>query len=720
MTMRLRFTLLFLLCALTLPVLSAQQPSPPADAQQAPPVTFHAEVNYVEVDAVVTDAKGNMVSDLTAGDFEVLEDRKAQKVTAFGLVNIPVTRADQPLYATAPTEPDVQSNHQVDGRVYLLVLDSLHTDPLNALRVKAAARQFVERRLGTNDVAAVVHTSGRSDLGQDFTTNRRLLMAAIDRFVGDKLRSATLERADAYGRTGLTSGTNPINSTQQGITDPYEMERGAHARSMLTYLRRLSDFMAGVRGRRKAMILISEGLAYDMSNLFGTNDTSMIVDEMRDTIGAATRANVSIFAIDPRGLATGVGDAIEIEGFPDTPPITDSGDSGGGAPNPRSLGIGLQSMMSEARLSQDSLRMLAEDTGGFAAVNRNDFKDVFERVVRENSTYYVLGYYSTNEKRDGKFRTITLRVKSRPGLTIRARRGYVAPRGKAPEVKPAAAGATSAVLREALNSPLPVGGIPMAVFAAPFKGAAPNATVVVSVELKTNDFKYTEKDGALSDLLDVVVTPVDRAGVRKPAQRSTITLAFKPATRDAANANGIRVLSALDLPPGGYQLRVTIGERGSDRAGTVLYDIEVPDFSKALLTMSGIAVTANSSTQAVTVGSEGTIAPLLRGPTTAAREFGRGDTLALFAEIYENAPGVATHKLDLTTTVKAEGGRTVFQSNEERSSTELQAGRGGYGYASSIPLKDFTPGLYVIHVEARSRTSSKEAGIGRDIQIRVK
>ena len=712
MTMRLRFTPLFLLCALTLPVLSAQQPSPPADAQQAPPVTFRAEVNYVEVDAVVTDAKGNMVSDLTAGDFEVLEDRKAQKVTAFGLVNIPVTRADQPLYATAPIEPDVQSNHQVDGRVYLLVLDSLHTDPLNALRVKAAARQFVERRLGANDVAAVVHTSGRSDLGQDFTTNRRLLMAAIDRFVGDKLRSATLERTDAYGRTGLTSGTNPINSTQQGITDPYEMERGAHARSMLTYLRRLSDFMAGVRGRRKAMILITEGLAYDMSNLFGTNDTSMIVDEMRETIGAATRANVSIFAIDPRGLTTGSGDAIEVTGFPEGT-MADGSDA-------RTLGVGLPSMLSETRLSQDSLRTLAEDTGGFAAVNRNDFKDVFERVVRENSTYYVLGYYSTNEKRDGKFRTITLRVKSRPGLTIRARRGYVAPRGKAPEVKPSAAGATSAVLREALNSPLPVGGIPMAVFAAPFKGAAPNATVVVSVELKTDDFKYTEKDGAFSDLLDVVVTPVDRAGVRKPAQRSTITLAFKPGTRDAANANGIRVLSALDLPPGGYQLRVAIGERGSDRAGTVLYDIEVPDFSKALLTMSGIAVTANSSTQAVTVGSEGTIAPLLRGPTTTAREFGRGDTLALFAEIYENAPGAATHKLDLTTTVKAEGGRTVFQANEERSSTELQAGRGGYGYASSIPLKDFTPGLYVIHVEARSRTSSKEAGIGRDIQIRVK
>ena len=126
--------------------------------------------------------------------------------------------------------------------------------------------------------------------------------------------------------------------------------------------------------------------------------------------------------------------------------------------------------------------MLAEETGGFAAVNRNDFRDVFDRLVRDNSTYYVLGYYPTNEKRDGKFRKITLRLK-RPGLQVRSRRGYAAPRGKAPEAKPTS-DTYSPNLRAAMNSPLPMAGIPMSVFAAPFKGAAPNATVAVSVELR--------------------------------------------------------------------------------------------------------------------------------------------------------------------------------------------------------------------------------------------
>jgi hypothetical protein len=110
----------------------------------------------------------------------------------------------------------------------------------------------------------------------------------------------------------------------------------------------------------------------------------------------------------------------------------------------------------------------------------------------------------------------------------------------------------------------------------------------------------------------------------------------------------------------------------------------------------------------------------LPGPPTTAREFTRNDELALFTEIYENAPGAAAHKLDITTTMRAEDGRVVLQNREERASTELQGGRGGYGYMTRIPLKDYAPGLYVIHVEGRSRTSSDEHGVGRDVQIRIR
>jgi VWFA-related protein len=690
-------------------LLQAQQTGSPEPGQ--PPVTFRAEVNYVEVDAVVTDAKGNLVAGLTQDDFSVFEDGKPQKISTFGLVNIPVTRPDQPLFSPSPIELEVQTNEHRDGRVYMIVLDSLHTDALNALRVKAAARQFVERRLGENDVAAVVHTSGRSDLGQDFTNNRRLLLASIDKFVGEKLRSETLEKLDAYSRTGITVPSSPVGGGQT-VMDPEELERGDHAKRMLRQLQRLADYMAGIHGRRKALVLISEGVPYDMANLFGTAVTSIVLDEAREAIGAAQRANVSIYAIDPRGLSTGMGDAIEIAGF-DSAVSTDSGTT---HTDSRALGIGPEALMSESRIAQDSLRMLAEETGGIAAVNRNDFKNAFEQIVKENSTYYVLGYYPTNEKRDGKFHKIDVKVK-RAGVTVKTRRGYVAPRGKAVEVK--ATPDVSPVLREAMNSPIPMGVIPLRAFAAAFKGTAPNATVALSVEMGGSDFKYAEKNGGFSDVVTVVFTPIDQNGKVKAGKRSKATLALKAPGVEAARTNGIRVLSSLDLPPAHYQIRIAVGEDGAEKAGTVLYDLDVPDFSKLPVAMSGIVVSAASAGTVVTVGSEGPIAQLLPGPAVATREFARGDTLGLFAEVYENLPQAPTHKVDLTTTVRADDGHAVFSTQEERSSTELQGGRGGYGYTPQIPLKDLVPGTYVIHLEARSRTSN-QPGIGRDIQIRVK
>src|SRR6185503_9963405 len=125
-------------------------------------------------------------------------------------------------------------------------------------------------------------------------------LAAVDKFSGNKLRSATLERLNEYNRLqggGLRGSGNPIN-------DPAAMERGRNARNTMQSLQKLSDFMAGVHGRRKAMVLISEGIDYDIYNLFDNNSLgSDIVDATRDAIAAATRANVSIYAVDPRGLA---------------------------------------------------------------------------------------------------------------------------------------------------------------------------------------------------------------------------------------------------------------------------------------------------------------------------------------------------------------------------------------------------------------------------------
>ena len=339
-------------------------------------VTFRAEVNYVEVDAVVTDAEGRIVTDLTQAEFEVLEDGRPQKVTAFSLVDLPIARGVQPLFAGAPIEPDVQTNTVVDGRIYLIVLDDLHTNFTNTPRVKRFLRDFIERSFGANDLAAIVHTSGRATAGQEFTNNRRLLLEAIDRFTGRRARAEALEIADALN----TSLRDPSTDRELKLMDPLEMERAYSARTTLTAVRDLASFLEGVRGRRKSMLLISEGISYNVYDVINNSSAGIILQQANEAVAAATRANMAIYAIDPRGLG-GFEEGIEAGG---TPSDVLPGD------------FNLQrTLFDSQRLSQQSLQVLADETGGFAAINRNDFAGAFERAVRENSTYYVLGYTTT-------------------------------------------------------------------------------------------------------------------------------------------------------------------------------------------------------------------------------------------------------------------------------------------------------------------------------------
>ena len=263
---------------------------------------------------------------------------------------------------------------------YLIVLDDLHVQPLRSTLVRRAAHQFIERYVGANDVAAVVTTGGRAEAAQDFTTSQRLLLKAVDNFQGRKVRSSVMERID---QEAMTRG---MRQSGERINDPSDFERGYQARNTLTTIKNLAEYLEHVRGRRKALVFFSEGIDYDINDVFNNRDATTIIDATREAIAAATRANVSIYGIDARGLQTGMEDAIEISSFPDDP----------------TLGLNSTALQNELRLGQDSLRVLSDETGGFAAVNTNDIGAAFQRLVDDNSSYYVLGYYPANDRRDGR------------------------------------------------------------------------------------------------------------------------------------------------------------------------------------------------------------------------------------------------------------------------------------------------------------------------------
>jgi len=669
------------------------QPQPP----QQPPITFRAEINYVEVDARVLDQQGKFVADLKPDDFQVFEDGKAQKVSAFSLVNIPLERVERPLFASKPVESDVRNNMQAaDGRIYVIMLDDLHTAALRSQRVKLAARQFIERYVGANDLAAVVATSGRGDGSQEFTTSQTRLLRAVDKFMGQKLNSSTMNMIeDVQRRAGTPMAADPA-------ADIDDKERGYHARNALDSIRNVANYLGSIRGRRKAIVYFSEGIDYDINNMFSDQITEAqsVMDATREMIAAATRANVVVYAVDPRGLGAEFQDMASIQSFPDD----------------TSLGLGMSSIFNEVRLSQDSLRVMGEETGGFAVVNQNSFRDAFQRIVDDNSSYYVMGYYSTNDRRDGRFRKIEVKLPNRPGLTVRARKGYVAPRGKAPEASKTAANGPSPELKDAMDSPLPLTGLPVALTAVVFKGPAPKGSVVISTFIAGSMLPFTESGGMMKNDLEVLGVATDDKGKSFSTDRSTVNLNMKPDTAKRVAATGFRVIQSIDLNPGRYNLRVAVREGNTRKAGSVTFDLEVPDFSKAPLTMSDIAVTSALSGAAPTVRPKDPLEKMLPGPLSSYREFAPADEVALFAEIYDNIK--QPHKVQITATAKAEGGQSVYQTTEDHDSSELAGSAGGYGFQARIPLKAFAPGLYVLRVEAIAQIGDR-ATTSKEIVFRV-
>jgi VWFA-related protein len=642
---------------------SAAAQQPPAPAQP----TFRSGVELVELDAIVTDAQGNVVTGLTADDFDVVEEGKRQTIATFSLVDIPIERAERALYSPTAIEPDVATNAGPEGRLYVFALDDVSA--VNALRTRRFLRRFIEQHFGANDLGAVtlLGEARRTD-AQEFTSSRRLLLQAIDKFSGWP--------ADV-----------PVPGAAPPTGGGY---RDFVAASRMEALKSLMEFMATVHGRRKTVILLSEGLPINMYSVVDVSGAteSRAGDIAKEAMRAALRGNVVVYPVDPKGLNVDGGGGEEM----DKPTVTTT--PGGVA----------------------SLRAIADVTGGFALANSNSFDSAFARIVRESSTYYILGYYSTNEKRDGKYRSLDVRVK-RPGLTVRARNGYLAPTGRAAAPASRVARGVNPALAEALGSALPASGIPMRLFAAPYKGDADNAAVTVALEIEAAGLGLEQKEGVHAGQLEVAYAATNAVGKVFPGDRHAFALSLQPDSYARVVRNGFRVLLEPRLPPGRYQLRVAASNNGG-RAGSVVYDLEVPDFSKGALTMGGVSL-ASAEQSTVTAGPKNALSGLLPGPATATREFAATDTLAIYTEVYESARNAAAHGVALKLELRADAGRVVTTRAEERSSAELAGKPGGYGFAAELPLEGLAPGIYVIHVEARANVGNRPT-VSRDVQIRIR
>jgi len=271
---------------------------------------------------------------------------------------------------------------------------------------------------------------------------------------------------------------------------------------------------------------------------------------------------------------------------------------------------------------------------------------------------------------------------------------------------------------DALANPIPAAGVVFSVFAAPFVGPGSKASIALAVEFAPSTLRFVEQNGKFNEDIELHVLAIDASGKMQDGGPTTVPLRLSAASRDAVAANGFRVLRRLTVPPGRYQIRVAAKESNGNTVGTVRQLIDVPDFSKAPLLLSGIAIASRSALRTPTANPDPQFKDVLPGPPTASREFPRGDTLAIFAEAYDNQPA-PPHRVSIASSIVTDDGRELFAAADERSSDDLQGKKGGYGYTRELPLGDLPSGRYVLRVTAKSLVSNGGSAT-REVEFRIR
>jgi VWFA-related protein len=663
----------------------------------------------------VVDQKGEFVRGLQAGDFEVVEDGRRQVVSALRVVDVDTAAAGAAHPDDAGRSDAGRSgapSHSFDNagaassRLYVLLLDDLHTNPRRSGRVRELARRFITRHLGPDDVAAVLTTGSLGGADQDFTSSPRLLLNAVDAFVGGAAaaRAVALLDAGVFRLCPGVSKASPSDTAPELSTAAEEanapppipsddLVRRVHdAEASLSVMTQVATVLARIEGRRKALVYVGEGIDIDTVESVGApsdRDPAAALSAMRAFVETAARGNVTVYTIDPRGLAGD--DALVEAANPGAHPADP-------AAYRRVLAGGL-------RVSVERAREWATETGGLSIVATNDLEAGLERIVRESSRYYLLEYDSTSAARDGRFHRIEVRVK-RPGASVRARRGYWEP-----DVRSAAVADDRSALDRGMALPVANDAVRLSLSVAPFRGEDGRTELVVGVVADGRDVEATRESGErLRAALEFRVAAIDRTGKVVADRRAVSGGTFTATRRAAFEARGLYRLDRLDLAPGSYRLRVGAATPGSVRAGVLQADVEVPDLTSAPLAASGLLLGSRLTRPASTAGVAERFKEWLPNGPTAARHFSTDDELSVFLELYGRTD---VFPVEVAARLLDERGSVVL----EQATTLAAAAVTVRPFVAHVPLADLAPGRYTVRVEISS--SAEKLTIVREVTFQV-
>ncbi|MET0648207.1 MAG: VWA domain-containing protein [Pyrinomonadaceae bacterium] len=530
--------------------------------------------NLVQIDAVVTDKKGRQVTDLRADEFEIVVDKKPQQITNFSYVHnvaepeaAPTpTPVDKSELAAAP--PPARLRPEQVRRTVAFVFNDLEMSWESVYYARRAIKKFVDEQMQPGDFVAIIPASGGSGALQQFTSDKRLLGAAVK----------NLRWQPQFGR-----GIRPFEAPNWNSSpfDESESERyffsQRRERFSIGTLNALDAVVGALRELpgRKSLVLLSDGIPLPPPE----DDSGRILAGINRVIESANRASVIIYTVDARGLQTfSLFDA-----------------SSPGTPSLEQMASTMRSRSSDLGDSQRGMRALAEETGGVAYVNSNDIGGGVRRALEDQRGYYLIGYRpdaSTFDPATGRLRYHELKLNvTRPGLKVRTRRGFFGFTGKS--LTPATAPRTrSQQIRAALVSPFPAGGVSLRLTSLFGRAVKEGAFVRSLIHIDGHDLTFKRQpDGGYKSVIDVVALTFGAKGlvVNEANVTHTLTLterAYKQVMRDGLLYNMV----VPTKKPGGYQFRVAVRDTESERTGSASQYVEVPDVKKGRLTLSGMVL----------------------------------------------------------------------------------------------------------------------------------
>ena len=661
----------------------------PQAAGQKP--TFPAQAEVVTVDVVVTDRGGAPVLDLRREDFAVSEDGVPQEIVAFDAVHRPAPGPPAPGTPPAPPEPRTSSNRVTPGREaasFIVVFDELHMGPAEAVRAREAVAEFLKTGVADRDRVAIVGTAEGTRWTARMPEGRDTLLQVAARFqgrlLGDVVRDAMTEyeamRIDQerdpivtdevmrrFLATGQIHRDTRLPGDRTDTADPVGWRQDVQARAAQVYARaaaRLEQTLGIIERSlaalaespgRKSLVLVSGGLIQDTR-----------LGASRRVVTEARRANAAIYFLDARGLvATPAAFQADV-GVP-----TDTVDV--------SASVGLD----ESRDRSEGSEALAVDTGGFVVRDRNDLAAGLARIGRESRSYYLLGYPPTNRAADGRFRKIEVKV-ARPGVTVRARRGYYAP-GK--DAKKEGGETRDAAIQRALDAPFDLSDVPLRALTYVLGEAGPSQTaVLVTAEADVHGLAFAERGGTARDTLQTLLLVARRDNGEYTRFDQQFEMSFRPETRARYERTWFPMTRELKLAPGPYQAKIVARDGNSGRVGSLTHDFDVP-------APAGLRISTPILSDRLRDEASGARVP----EPTARRRFAPAGLLHCRFEVYGAAkePGTGQPSVTAGLSIRRSDGRILAAMPE----TPLKPGPdGALGRSLGIPLDGAPPGGYELIV----------------------